>query len=401
VALTGKKILMIVENLPVPFDRRVWQEANTLKNNGAEITIICPKGDKESSKFEVIHGIKIYRHPVPIEGNSALGFAFEYAISLYWEFVLAIRIYFSERFQAIHACNPPDLIFLVALPFKLFGVKFIFDHHDINPELYLAKFGKKNILYYLLVFLERMSFRFSDISIATNDSYKAIAVERGHLDPDNVFVVRSGPKPERLKIQPADQDLKHGKSILIGYVGVIGQQEGIDHLLDALSLLISNFNFQDFHCTICGSGPALKQMKEICNELGLNPYVNFTGRIPDKELLCILNTADICVNPDVWNEMNDKSTMNKIMEYMALGKPIVQYDLKEGKYSAEQASLYAEANNREDFAAKILLLIKNPDLRKKMGDFGRQRINKHLQWKYEESKLVNAYQRVFKNSKPH
>lgn len=393
--LTGKKILIIVENLPLPFDRRVWQEANSLISAGAEVSIICPKGKGYEKPYECLNNIHIYRHNLPAEGNGVIGYLKEYSAALFWEFLLSIKILFKHGFDVIQACNPPDLIFLVALPFKLLGKKFVFDHHDINPELYIAKFGKKNIFYMLMLLFEKLTFKTADISIATNESYKKIAISRGSMPIDKVTVVRSGPKLDRLKILSPNYELKYGKSILISYVGVIGQQEGIDHLLESLSLLVNKYDRKDFHCTICGGGPALDSMIEYAEKLNLNTYVDFTGRIPDEHLLSVLNTADICVNSDVWNEMNDKSTMNKIMEYMALGKPIVQYDLAEGRFSAQEASLYAKPNDRVDFAKKIIELIDDQVKREEMGCYGKKRIESELQWKYEEPKLISAYKKLF------
>lgn len=389
--LKGKKVLIIVENLPLPFDRRVWQEANTLKINGAKVFIICPKGKNYKKSHEIINGIHIYRHPLPVEGNGALGYLIEYSLSVFWEIFLSFKILFKHGFDIIHACNPPDLIFLTALPFKLFGKKFIFDHHDINPELYVAKFLRKDVFYKLMLFFEKMTFGLADISIATNNSYRMIAINRGGMKPENVYVVRSGPKLERLRILEPLVELKRERKYLIGYVGVIGQQEGIDHLLESLKILIDKYRFDDFFCIICGGGPVLEQIKNLSKKLGLTDYVEFTGRIPDKQLLEILNTADVCVNPDTWNEMNDKSTMNKIMEYMALKKPIVQYDLKEGRFSAQKASLFAKPNDREDFADKIYQLFQNPELRKDMGEFGYKRVKEELRWENEEPKLIKAY----------
>lgn len=395
--LTGKKILIIVENLPVPFDRRVWQEATSLKNSGAEVFVICPKGKGYEESYIFLDGIHIFRHPMFYEANGPLGYLFEYGNALFWEFLLSLKIFFHYGFDVIHACNPPDLIFLVGFPYKLIGKKFVFDHHDINPELYIAKFNKRDIFYRLLCLFEKLTFKLADLSIATNESYKEIAIKRGKMPPDRVFVVRSGPNLNRLKIMPPNNSYKRGKNILIGYVGVIGQQEGIDHLLKALKVLVEKYNIYDFHCIICGGGTELENMKNLSAQLGLNDLVEFTGRIPDDQLLEILNTADICVNPDIYNEMNDKSTMNKIMEYMALGKPIVQYDLKEGRFSAGEASLYAKPNDIEDFANKIHELIKDPDKRKKMGEFGRTRIENELQWCYEEKKLIMTYKKLFFN----
>ncbi len=392
--LAGRRVLIVVENLPVPFDRRVWQEANALRGQGMEVSVISPKGQGAEESFEIINGIHVFRHPQPPEARGVLGFFVEYPLALFWEFLLAWRVFFQRGFDVIHICNPPDLLFLVAAPFKLFGKRVIFDHHDINPELFEAKYGRRGVLYRLLCLVEWLTFRTCDVSIATNESYRDVAVSRGRMKPERVTVVRSGPSLERLRRVPANPALKKGRQILIGYVGVIGQQEGIDHLLEALRILIDNLGFTDFQCTICGGGPELEAMRAKCTELGLDDHVEFTGRIPEDELLAILNTADICVNPDVWNVMNDRSTMNKVMEYMALGKPIVQYDLREGRVSAQDASLYAKPNDRADFAGRILELVEDPLLRERMGEFGRRRVEQDLNWTVEEPKFLAVYRRV-------
>ena len=392
--LAGRRVLIVVENLPVPFDRRVWQEANALRGQGMEVSVISPKGQDAEESFEIINGIHVFRHPQPPEARGVLGFFVEYPLALFWEFLLAWRVFFRRGFDVIHICNPPDLLFLVAAPFKLLGKRVIFDHHDINPELFEAKYGRRGVLYRLLCLVEWLTFRTCDVSIATNESYRDVAVSRGRMKPEHVTVVRSGPSLERLRRMPANPALKKGRRILIGYVGVIGQQEGIDHLLEALRILIDNLGFTDFQCTICGGGPELEAMQTKCTELGLDDHVEFTGRIPEDELLAILNTADICVNPDVWNVMNDRSTMNKVMEYMALGKPIVQYDLREGRVSAQDASLYAKPNDRADFAGRILELVEDPVLRERMGEFGRRRVEHDLNWTVEEPKFLAVYRRV-------
>lgn len=392
-----RKVLIIVENLPAPFDRRVWQEATSLKDAGYIVSIICPTGKGYEKKFEVIDGINIYRHNLPLEAEGALGYFLEYSFALFWEFYLSWKVLFKHGFHVIHACNPPDNIFLIGGFFKLLGKKFLFDHHDINPELYEAKFGRRDIFYKILLLLERWTFKVADVSIATNESYKKIAIQRGGMDPDKVVVVRSGPKLDRLQIIPAVNELKCGKEYLVGYVGVMGAQEGIDHLLQCVNYIVHTKKRTDIHFGLVGGGTSLDEMKALSEELNVANYVTFTGRVPDKEMLEMLNTADVCVNPDVANEMNDKSTMNKIMEYMALAKPIVQYNLTEGRYSAQEASLYAEKNNIEDFAEKILLLLDNAELREKMGEFGHNRVLKELSWEYEEPKLFHAYDMIFEN----
>jgi glycosyltransferase involved in cell wall biosynthesis len=391
-----RRVLIIVQNLPSPFDRRVWQESTTLREAGYEVSIICPTGKGYEKKSEIIDGIHIYRHNLPLEAEGALGYALEYAYTLFWESLLAWKVYFERGFDAIHACNPPDLIFIVGGFFKIFfGKKFLFDHHDINPELYEAKFGRRDMFYKLMVLLERLTFKTADVSIATNESYKRIAIERGGMDPDRVFVVRSGPKLDRLRIVPPVESLKHGRKYLVGYVGVMGKQEGIDYLLRAAAHIIGNMGRTDTHFGLVGGGTSLDKMKAYAEELGIAAYVTFTGRVPDEQLLEMLNTADLCVNPDVANDMNDKSTMNKIMEYMALGKPIVQFDLTEGRYSAQDASVYAKRNDEIDLAEKIVELLDDPERRQRMGAFGRNRVVNELEWKYVAPKLLAAYDVLF------
>ncbi len=390
-----RKILIIVENLPSPFDRRVWQEANTLHDNGYEVSIICPTGKGFEKKYEVINGIHIYRHSLPLEAEGAIGYLYEYSAALFWEFVLAWKVLLGRGFDVIHACNPPDNIFIIGAFFKLLGKKFLFDHHDINPELYEAKFGRRDFFYRVMLAWERWTFRFADVSIATNESYKKIAIERGKMPENKVFVVRSGPMLERLKTLPPVESLKKGKKYLVGYVGVMGNQEGIDYLLRSIEFIVKESGRNDIHFGLVGGGTSLDEMKNYAHELGISEFVTFTGRVPDQELLEMLNTADICVNPDVANEMNDKSTMNKIMEYMALAKPIVQFDLTEGRFSAQKSSLYAKKNDVIDFANKIVELLDDPERRKEMGDFSKQRIENELEWKYEAPKLLKAYDTLF------
>jgi glycosyltransferase involved in cell wall biosynthesis len=390
-----RRILILVENLPSPFDRRVWQEATALRDAGHTVSIICPTGRGCERKFESIDEIHIWRYDLPLEAEGAKGYAIEYSAALLWTFVLAWRVLFTRGFDVIHACNPPDLFFLIGGFFKLLGKKFLFDHHDINPELYEAKFGRRDILHRLLLSLEYWSFRTADVSIATNESYRQIAIGRGKMQPDRVFVVRSGPCLERMKIVPPDESLKRGRRYLVGYVGVMGRQEGIEYLLQAVRHIVVYRGRTDVHFGLVGGGTSLEQLKTLAGELGIADYVTFTGRVSDEEMLVMLNTADICVNPDVANDMNDKSTMNKVMEYMALGKPVVQFDLAEGRYSAQRASLYAARNDFVDLALKIIELLDDPERRARMGEFGRQRVEAELEWRHEVPKLLAAYEALW------
>lgn len=394
-ALRRRRVLIIVENLPCPFDRRVWQEACTLRAAGYEVSIICPKGKGYERHFEEIDGIAIWRHPQPFEGDGPLGYAAEYAWALLAEFVLSLKVLATRGFDVIHACNPPDTLFLIGGFYKLFGKKFLFDHHDINPELYEAKFRRRDVFYKLMLRLERWTFRTADVCVATNESYRKIAIERGGREPSKVFVVRSGPDLSRLKILPPSPELKNGRRYLVGYVGVMGRQEGIDGLLTAVHHIVYDLQRHDVQFGLVGGGTELEALRARARALQIDPYVTFTGRVPDATLLAMLNTADVCVNPDVANEMNDKSTMNKVMEYMALGKPVVQYDLTEGRVSAQEASLYAKPNDPIDLARKIVLLLDDEALRERMGRLGRERVQNVLSWEHEAPHLLAAYEALF------
>jgi glycosyltransferase involved in cell wall biosynthesis len=390
-----RKILIIVENLPVPFDTRVWKESLSLQANGYDVTVLCPRGKGYEKNHEVIDGVHIYRHPLPTEGNSPLGYVWEYGCAISWEIIYSWWIFMVRGFQIIQACNPPDNIFLVALPFKLFGVKYIFDFHDANPELYIAKYNKKGPLYHVLCWFEKMTFRVADVAIATNQSYGNIVLNRGGLDPGDVFIVRNGPDLNTFKLTAPNPELKHNKKYLVGYVGTMSIQEGLDILLNA-ALCIKKLGRTDIHFTCVGGGPSLVELREMVVAKGLQDTVNFTGRIPDAQLLEILSTADVCVNPDRPCEMNSISTMIKIMEYMALGKPIVQFDMKEGRFSAMDASVYADNNSgAEGFAGELLSLLGDPERRKAMGEFGQDRVKTTLAWEYSVQHLLNAYERAY------
>ena len=391
--LAGRRVLIIVENLPLPFDRRVWHECRTLTAAGAKVSVICPIGKGYEARHEVIDGVDIYRHALPLDAKGALGYLLEYSAALFHEARLALKIAWTHGFDTIQACNPPDLMFLIALPFKLFGKRFIFDHHDINPELFEAKFNKRGTLWKLMVLLERLTFRSADVVISTNESYRSIALTRGGVRSEDVFVVRSGPDLNRLVVSQPDPKWKNGRQNMVGYVGVMGDQEGIDLLLDAVKIVVRDHQ-RDVQFVLVGGGPALAGLKDMARALGIEDHVTFTGRAPDDVLFSALSSADICVNPDRVNPMNDKSTMNKILEYMAFSKPIVQFEVTEGRYSADRASLYAKANDPRDFADKIVELLDDPARCREMGEFGRRRVETELSWDHQVDTLVAAYTRV-------
>ena len=395
--LAGRTILVIVENLPVPFDRRVWQEACALRDAGASVIVISPVTSDYPRRRERIDGIDILRHPMPKEGDTLPSYIMEYFTALFWESVLAWKVFLTQGFDAIHACNPPDLIFLVALPFKLLGRKFVFDHHDINPELFEAKYNRRGTLWRLLRLFERMTFAAADVSIATNESYRTIAVQRGDMAAEKVTVVRSAPDLTQFTLLPPNPRWRNGRRHLVGYVGVMGEQEGLDLLLDAIGIIVGHGR-EDAQFCLVGSGSSLPELRRLCARKGLDPYVTFTGRASDDDLFEMLATADICVNSDRVNAMNDKSTMNKIMEYMAFGKPIVQFDVAEGRVSAGEASLYARPNDSADLAAKIESLLDCDDKRAWMGQVGLKRMDAELAWEHQAPKLIGVYQRLFQHA---
>ncbi len=395
-AKVKRRILIVLENLPVPLDRRVWLEATTLTQAGYDVSVICPTGRGWDKQFEVIDDIHIYRYPEPDEAHSgAVAYAREYLWSLWHWFRLARRVRRERGFDVIHGCNPPDLVFLLALRYRLAGVRYLFDHHDVCPELFEAKFDKKGLLYKIMLIWERMTFASASVSIATNESFREIAMRRGRMAPEDVFVVRSAPKIEKFLIRPPDPAMRKGAGTVLGYIGVIGQQEGMDLLVAAAEHLIRRLGRSDVHFIIVGFGPELPNVKADVTRRGLDPYFTFTGPLYDEDMLRALNSCDIGVSPDPRNAMNDISTMNKVMEYMTLEKPVVQFDLKEGRASAGEASLYARANDPEDFAAKIAELMDAPERRAEMGRIGRARVTERLSWAHSVPHLLAAYDRIF------
>jgi glycosyltransferase involved in cell wall biosynthesis len=391
-----RRVLIIVENLPVPFDRRVWSEATTLRDAGYVVSIISPKGRGYEAAEEVIEGIHVYRHGLAFEAAGALGYLLEYGTALFWQMALALKATRRPGFDVIHACNPPDLIFLVAMFFKWFGGKsFVFDHHDLNPELYEAIFKRRGLFWRLLLMAEKVTFKLADFSIATNESYRKIAISRGGMAHERTFVVRSGPNLNRVKRTVPNPHWRNGRRFLVGYVGVISKIEGVDLLLGAVSYIVRERRRTDVQFVIAGTGPEWPAISKLREQLGLNEYVTLTGKIEDAPLFEMLSTADVCVNSDRVTAMTSLSTMNKVMEYMALGKPIVQFDVIEGRVSALEASLYAKPNDMMDFGDKILELIDARERRERMGALGRQRVQDVLAWEHEQPKLLAAYDAIF------
>ncbi len=389
-------VLIVVENLPVPFDRRVWMECRALAQAGYEVSVISPKGKGAESEREVLEGIHVYRHDMPLEADSPAGYVREYSAALWAEWRLARRVLRERGFQVIQVCNPPDLLFIPALWFKaLHGTRLIFDHHDISPELYEAKYQRRDAFYHLLRLAERLTFAAADVVIATNESYRAIAMSRGRKRPEDVIVVRNGPDLSRFVETAAEPAYRRGRRYLVGYVGTMGEQEGIDYLLRAVRIIVHDMGRDDISFCIIGGGPAVEGLRRLSAELGVSDHVEFPGRVSDEELLARLSTCDVCVNPDPKTPFNDASTMTKIMDYMALGKASVQFDLVEGRRSAQEASAYATGDDEAELARLMVELLDDVARRGEMGRIGRARMEDALEWRRQIPSLLAAYARAF------
>jgi len=389
-ALAGRA-LILVENLSVPFDRRVWQESTALRDAGWEVHVICPQGTKRDTEAYVeLDGVKIHRFPLAPATGGPRGYLREYSSALWHTYRLARAI---GPVDVVHACNPPDLLYLVARRLQRKGAKFIFDQHDLVPELYLSRFHRRgeDFLYRAVCLMERRTYRAADVVIATNESYRDVALGRGGMHPDRVFVVRSAPAVERFRQVRPDPSVKHGKPYLLCYLGVMGPQDGVDYALRSLVKLRDEVGRDDWHAVFVGGGDTFDAMVELSHELGLADQVTFTGRIPDEDLLRYLSTADVCLSPDPLNPLNDVSTMNKIMEYMAMAKPIVSFELREARVSAGEAAVYAPANEESEFAKRISYLLDNPDERRRMGELGQARVSGPLSWDHSRIALLAAY----------
>lgn len=389
-ALAGRA-LILVENLSVPFDRRVWQESTALRDAGWEVHVICPKGTKQDTEAEAeIEGIRIHRYPLrPATGGPA-GYLREYGLAISHTLRLALRV---GKVDVVHACNPPDLLFVVAKLLKARGAKFVFDQHDLVPELYLSRFARgEDRLYRAVCLLERLTYRAADVVISTNESYRDAAISRGGKHPDDVFVVRSAPAVEGFQQVTPEPELKKGRPHLLCYLGVMGPQDGVDYALRALAHLRAARD--DWHAVFIGAGDTFDAMVRLAADLDLGDRVEFTGRIPDADLRRFLSTADVCLSPDPRNPLNDVSTMNKVMEYMAMARPIVSFDLKEARVSAGEAAVYAPDNDEVEFAALIDRLLDDPAERERMGRIGLARIAGPLSWQNSARTLVAAYERA-------
>jgi glycosyltransferase involved in cell wall biosynthesis len=388
-------VLILVQNLPVPFDRRVWQEALALVSAGYKVHVICPATKEHPRRRETLSGIRIYRYAPGPEARRPAAYLVEYMIAIAAQLRIALGIRLRHRVRAVHICNPPDLLFLVALPLVALGACLIYDHHDACPELMIAKGHREDGWQVRVTRLcERLTYRFCRVSVETNESYREIALGRGRMSHEDVFVVRSAPACARFADARPDEKWRSGRKYLVGYVGVMGLQDGLDYLIEAARVIIGEWCRRDIQFVLVGGGPEAPRLRERVRSLGIGDQVVFTGRLPDQDLGAVLATADVCVNPDEANRMNDISTMNKVMEYMALGKPMVQFDLHEGRVSAGGSSLYAARNDATSLATCIVQLVDDPQARSRMGQLGLQRLMTTLSWELQVPQLLAAYERA-------
>lgn len=387
-----RRVLYVLQGLPVPFDRRAWLHATTLARHGYAVSFICPKGRGFDKSREELDGVDIYRYWRPIEGEGKLAFIVESLWCFCATFLFSLRVAMCGRgFDILHVCNPPEIYWPMAWFWRAFGKVFIWDHRDLSPELAEAKFGKSGFIISLLLFLERLSFGAARIVVATNESYKKIAIERGKKRPEDIFIVRSAPSLAKFKLYEPDESFKKGKPNLILYLGEMGPQDGVDNLIRALRVLHDDFDRRDFHCVLIGGGTYQPTVAAYANEIGIGDMCTFTGIVSDEMLCRILSSADVAIDPLPKNGWSDRSTMNKVLEYMFFGLPIVVGELTEARVSADAAALYVEPGNPRAMAEGIAALLDDPVRRREMGAFGQARLRSALAFEYSVPHLLAAY----------
>jgi len=391
----GSRVLIIVQNLPVPFDRRVWLECQALVSAGYDVSVVCPKG-KGDPAYEVVDTVRLYKYRPYAPGGSKVSFLTEYVYSFLATARLTLKARLKGRFAVMQACNPPDIFWPIALMLRAVDrTRFVFDHHDLCPELFQSRFPDGPTLPYRgLRALERRTHRTANHVIATNDSYRDIAIRRSGKAPEDVTVVRTGPDPDKLKRGPEDPGQRRGRKFLAAYIGVMGPQDGVDIVVRAADIVVREMKRDDIAFTIIGSGDCFDELVALRDELNLGGHVEFTGRAPDELVKRILSTADVGLSPDPKNPLNDVSTMNKTMEYMAFGLPVVAFDLRETRVSAAEAAVYVTPNDVHEYAKAIVDLMDDESGRAQLGKFGRARVEDELAWSHQERAYLGVYERL-------
>lgn len=391
----GRRVLIIVENLAVPFNQRIWQQATALAGAGWAVSVISPKGHGCTTSHEVIDGIEIFRHDLPVEASGMLGFILEYGVALAAETFLAWKIFFRRGFDVIQAGNPPDNIFLVALPFKvLFGTRFVYDHLDPCPEMFEVKFPGSRLIHRATLLFEYLTLRVADWIIETSEAQRDLLVRRWGTAPERISLVRSVPDTARLPIVRSDPALRGNRRHLVVYLGVMGAQDGVDLLLDAASVIVHEFKRTDVQFALAGDGPHGAALRAHCSALNLDPFVTFHGYLTGEPLYRLLASADVGVCPDPPNAYNNISHMNKVADYMAFRLPVVMFDLEECRRIAGEAGDYAVGADAADFAHRIIALLDDPERRRRMGDLGRLRLEGSLAWETQAHTYLDAYAKL-------
>jgi glycosyltransferase involved in cell wall biosynthesis len=386
------RVLIIVQNLPVPFDRRVWLECQALISDGHQVAVVCPKGRGDPA-YEVINTVELYKYRPYAPGGSKVSFIAEYAYSFLATAWLTLKARRSGRFAVMQACNPPDIFWPIGMALRaLDGTRFVFDHHDLSPELYESRFpGGPKLPYKMLRALERRTHRTADHVISTNESYRDVAVKRSGKPASKVTVVRTGPDPDQLSRGQAHPELRRGRRFLAAYIGVMGPQDGVDIVVRAADIVVHEFGRDDIAFTLIGSGDCFDDLVRLRDELRLAGHVEFTGRAPDEQVAQIMSTADVGLSPDPKNPLNDVSTMNKTMEYMAYELPVVAFDLRETRVSADDAAVYVTPNDVHEYAKAIVALMDSESARAGMGKLGRARVEQELAWSRQRDAYLGVY----------
>ena len=392
--MTRARILILVQNEPLPQDRHVWNQCLALRRAGYDVTVICPQGaTRHREAFERLQDVAIHRYRARHADGGVAGYALEYVSALRSMRTIARRLARERPFDVVHACSPPDFLLLSMLPLRRRGASFIFDHHDLTPELFASRFGRSGgIVHRATLLAEQLAFRLADVVLSVNGSYREIALTRGRRRPEDVLVVRTGPDLTRFVPTEPEPKLKRGRRHLLSYVGVMGPQDGVDHAIRALAILRARRD--DWHAIFMGDGEVVDEMRALSRQLGLDDVVEFTGWVEHDTVGRVLSTSDVCLAPDPKNPLNDVSSMIKISEYMAMSRPIVSYDLVESRVGAGEAAVFARANDVEDFAAKVDELLDDPARRARMAAAGRARVEATLAWEHQERSLLEAYERA-------
>ena len=388
---SDRRALILVEDLPVPFDRRVWTEAKTLRDAGWKVTVISPKGEGGRRWHERIDGIEVFRYPLPTTAAGLVNHLAEYAVAIPATLILALLAWRGRRLDVVHACNPPDFFFPIGWLFQRLGSAIVFDQHDLSPEVYVAQGGRRGgFMHRILLWCERRTYRTADVVIATNETYRRFALERGGVDPDRVFVVRSSPDPARIHRVKADPSVRDGRAQLVAYLGTMGSQDGVDLFVEAARRIVAERPGQ-VRFIAMGGGPQLDSLRELVLDRGLDADILFTGRVPDEFVRRVLSTADVAISPDPANDFNEYCTMNKTLEYMAVGVPVVAFDLEETRVSAGDAAVYARPNEAPHLAELVMQLLDDPERRARMGEVGMERVGGELSWAHSARALLAAY----------